>query len=314
MTGAAATVETGIQNFPHVVLENGDWKLLVADPTVDDPYYQGTRFVWSGMVAKAWWRGVPVFIEHSLDEPMGHHDRAGGTAEEFDIEGTPEIEATPVGGEFLKIGVGILERDVAEPYFFARSYPIIQMPVRTMVKRDAKSVVFDETLENSALGLGYRLQIEIVLKGNAFLVQRKLTNLGAKPLVTEHYCHNFIRLGDATIGPDVRLSWRGKMRFLSQKGETGVLALDDGSIGFERNPEKLDFSVQAAVPRKFRGPVKVTSAASGLELSFTSSEPLSRFAIWGERDRVCPELFNKFEIQPGEAVEWSTTVQMDEVN
>src|SRR5262249_35868520 len=58
------------------------------------------------------------------------------------------------------------------------------------------------TQELAEVGWGYRYDKRLALTGDGFVISRRLRNSGSRPLVTDHYGHNFTIIDDDPIGPD----------------------------------------------------------------------------------------------------------------
>src|SRR5689334_67880 len=94
-------------SYPHAVLTNGALTLTVLLPDASRGYYRGSRFDWSGLVARAECGGHSLFAPwkspHDPTDPEG----AFGTAEEFGMKGPDGYTEAKAGETFLKIGVGL---------------------------------------------------------------------------------------------------------------------------------------------------------------------------------------------------------------
>ena len=132
VTAAASSKPGSCDALPHpdhprVRLTNGRLVAEVYLPDDQHGYYRGPRFDWSGIVGCASLNGHTFFGELVLAAmtPL-ITDAVTGPAEEF-RHPTSELgydEALP-GGQFLKIGVGVLQRIDDAPYSFFRAYPIV---------------------------------------------------------------------------------------------------------------------------------------------------------------------------------------------
>src|SRR3954468_4633274 len=99
---------------PRHVLEGGGVKLTVDLPDAKTGFYRGTRFDWSGVVATAEVGGHTVFGYWKVTHDPANHDDVPGPAEEVGHAEPLNYTAAPVGGTFVKIGVGELVKP-AEP-------------------------------------------------------------------------------------------------------------------------------------------------------------------------------------------------------
>src|ERR1700722_16716766 len=110
---------------PHVVLKNDLETLTVLLPDKTNGYYRGSRFDWHGIVSKVEFAGHTLFNEWKTPHDPNGHDDVGGTAEEFGMFTPMGYDAAGPGGQFLKIGIGVLERLDKEKYEFWKSYKVV---------------------------------------------------------------------------------------------------------------------------------------------------------------------------------------------
>lgn len=290
----------------HFALSNDRLRLLVPDPTLEQPYYQAQRFTLPGMVVAAEWKGLPIFKENGNPHDPKVHNHVGGTAEEFDINGPAGYDSTPVGGSFMKIGVGLLKRVAEVPYRFSHTYPVVQVPVNTVEAVDRNALKFTQTLEDVEGGRGYRLVIDVRLLDDGFVVERSLTNLGTSPIETEHYSHNFIQIGDKPVGLDYRVSWTTPVAYRERVGED--LRESPTGVGFRQSPTgKFYLASESGSGLAANEPIVLSNDRLGLELMITSDQPVHRLAVFGRSDLICPEPFVKLTAAPGKTVFWKTT-------
>lgn len=83
--------------------------------------YRGTRFDRAGEIVSLKFRGFEYFGKWTDCPDPSFHDCISGVPEEFAQIG---YDAAPVGGVFLKIGVGALVKPDSAPYNFRRTYPV----------------------------------------------------------------------------------------------------------------------------------------------------------------------------------------------
>ncbi len=307
-----ATTENMVDEDGHFLLQNDNLRIVMPNPTADVPYYQGRRFTLPGMVIAADWQGTPLFTQIGSPRNPLHHDHVGGTAEEFDINGPAGYEQTPVGGSFMKIGVGFLERESDANYRFSHLYPIVQKPDNSVRRIDGQTLRFVQTLREEDGERGYRLEIKVELRGNGFNLVRSLQNLGRQTLTTEHYSHNFSLIGRLEVGPGYRVEWQTPVEIATANTREGTLIADENTIRFTRAPEGAYYYASAAgsgLPAD--EPIRLVQENAGLSLAIASDRPLHRIAIWGRPDVICPEPFVKLSIEPGETEQWTTSYTIE---
>jgi hypothetical protein len=121
---AAATLFAA--DFPQAQITNGLVKATIYLPDPKLGYYQATRFDWSGQIPHLEYKGHTYFGEWT-GRPWNPklHDTIMGPVEEFSEFDAPGYAAAPVGGTFLKIGVGILRKPQEPKYNHFGVYEIV---------------------------------------------------------------------------------------------------------------------------------------------------------------------------------------------
>ncbi|WP_260929382.1 tannase/feruloyl esterase family alpha/beta hydrolase [Novosphingobium sp. 9] len=209
------------ETAPGIVLNRSGLQVRIALPDARSGFYRGTRFDWSGMITRVtmngsqfygpWFDALAPDIHDFADLPSGivvNPLNAGtGPAEEFanrDGETVPGYNAAPVGGTFIKIGVGRLRKPDIQPYDHFRPYAIVDGG-RWTVRRAKDRITFIQRLLPDATGFGYEYEKTVSLApGGVMTIAHRLRNIGSKPIDTQVYNHNLARFDDAGIGPGVK--------------------------------------------------------------------------------------------------------------
>src|SRR4051794_24076414 len=183
---------------PQHVLAGDGVKLTVYLPDATAGFYRGTRFDWSGVVATAEVGGHTVFGYWKPTHDPANHDDVPGTAEEFGHDEPLNYTAAPVGGTFVKIGVGELVKPAEPKYRFAHNYTIAK-PGTWAVTTGERFVEFRQELSHNS-GYGYRYVKRVELAPGGFVIRRTLTNTGTRAIDTDHYGHNFLTVDGDPVG------------------------------------------------------------------------------------------------------------------
>jgi hypothetical protein len=114
------------QEFPQADISNGTVKAKFYLPDAERGYYRGTRFDWSGVISSLQTSGHEYFGVWFEKYDPKLHDAITGPVEEFrsDDGGTGYAEA-PVGGNFVRIGVGAVRKPEEKAYQIFKTYDII---------------------------------------------------------------------------------------------------------------------------------------------------------------------------------------------
>ena len=300
-------------DHPKATIANGAMKAVVFLPDAQSGFYRGARFDWAGIVGCASLKGHVFFGEWFNRYDPTLNDAVTGPAEEF-RHPTSELgyddaatggDAGP-GGEFLKIGVGVLRRIDDRPYSFGKNYPIVDHGKWT-VKTGKRSVTFRQVLHS---GIGFAYVYEKTLSfdkhGNVLTLSHRLRNIGTRPLDTAVYNHDFFMVDHQPIGPgtEVRLPFVPVFDHLLPASAT----LDGRTVritapmeprrgigayvtGFSSSPSDFDFTFE--------------DTTRGIGVEETADSPLVRMYLWGTPTTLCPEGYIGIHVAPGQSQTWT---------
>ena len=281
------------------------------DPSAGDGYCTGVRFTPMAFLLQAHYDGVPYFfLPDSPDPVMGN---AGGAPLEFDLgEGSqpPGYEKAPVGGSFVKVGVGTLARLTGEPYGFWRDNPLVRR-ARVQVEHCGTRMIFRQQLRHRESGISYRLTITVNAEESAATFTVRLENSGCVAFLTEQYMHNFLAIGSGSTAAGMELEFPFEPVFRPHPDTVGIL--NELQVSGRRvrvlhssfRPGKLElFPIQG---NDFSGAFWLRGIGSRRALRIDCSMPVSRWALFLSPEQVSPEAFVRLSPAPGETVEFSRT-------
>lgn len=294
-------------DHPHVTLISGDLRMVVFLPSATDGYYRAQRFDWSGVIGCASYRGHTYWGEWFRHYDPLVNDSITGPVEEFrPADGAQGYDTAKAGGLFVKIGVGVLRKTADVPYRFGASFPIVDGG-RWKVQKGKRSITLQQRLI-SPTGVSYLYTKKILISrdGSTLTLRHFLKNLGARPLVTDVYDHDFFMLDGQPTGPgfvlhfpwhpvpDTSLSPGAEVRgndivYLQhvQPGETVGAYL----TGYGNTSSDYD--------------IRLEETSRGIGIEQTGDRPISRFYLWSIQSTVCPEAYIHLEIAPGHTSEWN---------
>jgi len=228
-----------------------------------------------------------------------------GLSDEFGLYGNGVLgyDAAATGETFVKIGVGRLIRDTADPYDFAHPYPPDTLFPVEVTAGEASLSVSQRAAGDAAGEYQYRKSYE--LRGaDGLVIHYELTNTGTTPWTFEHYNHHWFRAENHAVGPGYRVV-------------TGF-ELPEADTAFRRAP----FSLEMAAPL---GPGAAAYYASDLDavpvgggtfewqvdgapvIRYQASFSPDRFAVYASADGFCPEVFTRVALEPGATAAWSAS-------
>ncbi len=301
-------VEPCAMTFPHVTLTSKQLSALVYLPDEKHGYNRGTRFDWSGIVAQVGHKGHTYLGPLHHEFKPGLHDNVAGLAEEFSMFDPLGYDEVPQGGSFIKIGIGELHRPGSDKYQFHKKYRITRAG-EWKVQVTAQSIRFEQRFEGLR-GWGYAYVKTITLSDDApvLTIERELRNIGEKPIRTTHYNHNFYTFdGRKTVGPNYRMEFGWPLRAVEWR-DNGPMRIDGSTLHIDRElnkGESLWAVLEGYGASAQDNRVRVFDPQTQMGVEMTGDQPLTRAVVWGFDRVVCPELFVKVEVEPGQTMRWS---------
>lgn len=290
---------------PTLTLAGNGVSLTLAVPDATTGYYRSTRFVWGGMVIQAEWKGHTVFGVLKKHNPT-RHDGGSGSAEEFGLRTAIGWQDIPVGGEFLKIGVGGLKKTEDKQYAFNGAYPIVT-PGTWEVSSSATEATFVHTLKLGDGAWAYRYEKTVALLpaegGPGFAVHHKLTNQGAKAIATEHYDHRMVIIDKQPIGAGYALRFRAPP---AVKHPRDGATIADALITLTA-PLGGAWWTPLSFPDGTPTWCSVEHAGAGIALDMEVDRPASTWELYAEATAMCPEAFIAVDVQPGATMAWTSS-------
>lgn len=290
------------------LLKNQNLELILDLPLEN---YHLPRFDWTGKIVDVKYKGITMAgIEKESTEPG---DFPGvGFYNEFGIDKPIGYTDIQPGDWFHKIGVGLLQKTEGD-YFFAHPYKIRSLQFKVEGRQEELTIHCEGPLVN---GYAYSFEKKIVLTDQGFEIHYQLTNIGEKPIETNEYNHNFVRLGDQDIGGNYQLEFP----FPLQPGASGEVVNPDQVVQVHENIIKLTGSPRSPffysflngedeVPAQW----KLIHSNLGIGIQETGSFSTSKVNLWAWRGAISPELFVPIHLLPGETKYWTRSYKIFEL-
>ena len=309
--------------FPQAELSNGEIRLKIYLPDAKAGFYRATRFDWSGMIGSLVYKGheyygpwfqrvdpaVRDFAYEGGDIVASPCTAAVGPAEEFVTDANLPLgyaEAKP-GGTFVKIGVGALKKPDDSAYNHFRLYEIAD-PGKWSVRSTPDSVEFTQELsDSSGYGYVYRKTVRLV-KGKAQMqIEHSLRNTGTKPIDTNVYDHNFLRIDGEAPGPDYTVTVPFSIRS-NRPPNKDFAEIQGNRILYLKplaNQDRVATPMQGFGDQPGDYDVRVENKKAGVGLRITSNRPLQSEALWSIRAVLAVEPFIHVAAAPGQEFTWN---------
>ena len=290
------------EGYPQAEITNGLITAKLYLPDAQHGYYIGSRFEWSGIIYELKYEGHDYFGQwYPIRDPK-IHDAISGPVEEFMQIG---YEEAPVGGEFLRIGIGGM-RKPEEERFDRYGYYEFSNPGKWTVKKEKDNVLFTHQLDDVA-GYSYLYEKTVrLLKDKPELVlEHTLKNTGTRAIQTSVYNHNFFTIDHQTTDPDVVV----KFAFLPRPSrESPLININGHKIEYVRALEQDETASLGQLLGHNNSVVDndfvIENVRTRAGVRITGNRPISRIVYWSSTYTVCPEPYIDIDIQPGESFTW----------
>lgn len=306
VTGPVPSPDPDAPNAPAVQITNGIVTAILYMPDSERGYYRATRFDWSGLVADLQVNGHSYFGRWFANYNPKTHDAVAGPAQDW-VTGQG-FDAAPVGGTFVKVGVGVL-RKPAEPI---RGFPTLEIvntgTWTTSVRPDA--VDFIHEVNDPASGYGYRYTKTVSLPPGRpeMVLTQRMESTGANPIDTQMYNHNFFVIDEQPSGPDIEVSFPFVLEPFNLTGDTAAVQLTSNKISYLK---QLDRAVRMQIRGFNDSPsdhvFRVENKRTGAGVQLTSDRPLSDLVFWSNPRTTCPEDYIHVRAEAGRPMNWTTT-------
>ncbi|SES89552.1 hypothetical protein [Paenibacillus sp. NFR01] len=268
--------------------------------------YSGTRFDWTGFITQVTLAAGTAKHTFCVPESLQPGQGTGGIGlcGEYGISRAIGYEEAEVGEWFPKLGVGLLQKQNAEPYLFHHEFPLI--PFEKHVQAAEGRITYTvEPLD--CRGYSMRLNKTVSLHGDILEIAYELENTGTKPIDTEEYIHNFVGINGAKVGAGYELSWSGTPRVDEPESEytVGLLDISGGIVRWNREPDRPFYGKPAGWEQaEAEWYWELRHLPSGAGVRESGDFRAARIALWGERHVISPEVFVNINVLPRHSKHW----------
>ncbi len=280
--------------------EHVDMKLYLPDP--EHGYYRATRFDWSGIIFSLEYGGHQFVGEWKKShDPLVHEDLTG-PAESYGDPG-PGFDEAEIGGEFIRIGVGALEKS-DEEYVWNKTYKIVDHGL-WKVQQGKDWIEFTHTLQReSGWAYDYTKRIELLKDEPGFSIIHILKNKGNKAIHTNQFNHNFFVMDQEVTGPDFSLEF--PFNLSSEDYPTDLVELKENKVLIKKELSAgsifmtLDGFGETAADNQ----VKIVNQKTGAGVQISVDKALQKIVFWAIATTLCPEPYIQLDVAPGEKETW----------
>jgi hypothetical protein len=290
---------------PQVVISNGVTKATLYVPDAAIGYYQATRFDWAGAMENVEWNGHTFFGKWFDRYDPKVNDSITGPVEEFGELGYKEAA---IGGSFVKIGVGALQKPSDAAYNKFTTYDIADAGRWIVITAD-DHVEFRHILADTN-GYAYEYRKSVYLINNGIALEHTLRNTGTKAIKTDVYDHNFFMLDGKPTGPETSIKFPFAPKATADL--KGLAQIKDKEITFLKEFGPRDTVLTDLTGHSNDFPdyeIRVENKAAGIGVRQASDRGMSKLALWSIRNTVCPEAYIDINVEPGKQTKWIIAYQ-----
>jgi len=295
-------------NFPDLKISNDNVEMRLFLPDTANGMYRATRFDWSGVIMSVKFKGHEYFgYWKDTHDPLFHEDLAG-PVEGYIKPGIGYEEAEP-GAGFIRIGVGIIEKEDEPEYVWNKTYKIIDHG-NWNVNNGSDWVKFSHEVVSDS-GYSYVYLKTIRLTDNGFNIEHKLLNKGSRIIETDQFNHNFFMIDGETTGPAFRVSF--PFDPVAEGDLEDKAAIEGKDLVFLRNlgeGETVFSKISGFGPELSDHQVTVLNQESGAGVSFSMDKPLYDMVFWACRTTLCPENSVWISVKPGQEETWTAKYKL----
>ncbi|MFC1761201.1 sulfatase [Planctomycetota bacterium] len=302
-----------LNQYPHVVLSNGNVEMSVFLPDTEKGYYRSTRFDWSGIVWQLTCNGHSYFVPRHTPHDPEKNGHAMSLVGEFSIGNNELIPQrypeTKAGETFMKVGAGVLRKPADDlEYLFHTNYELVD-PGTWTTQHGKNWVKFTHVLSDEhGYAYTYTKHMELIQGSNRLIIRNTLKNTGTQPILEDHYNHNFFTIDSETPGPqyNVKLAFTPDAATNHPPKETAVLE-GNKLVYLQDVPDAFHLKLSGFGTSPTDGRVIIENTHTGAGVDVGGDFPLYGFNLYTSKRAVCPEIFVKIDVTPGETQRWTRT-------
>ena len=313
-------VERALAAAPFITLRNERITMTVTPPDLKRGFFRGTRFDQAGVVTSLklngkefygpWFsRTAPEVLDYTYTEDglvAGPDSAATGPVEEFAAIGFDDAKP---GGTFHKIGVGVLRRPDDKAYDKYWHYEIADWGKRT-TRHTRSSITFTQRIADPASGYGYGYDYEKTLRlvpgTTQLVIEHVLKNTGTRPISSNVYDHNFLRLTPGNDGIKVTFPFQ---LAAATPPAADMIRIEGNTMTYLRPmayKERISFIVTGFGASALDYDISISDRI-GAGVRMVGDQPMTRINIYSIDTTQSVEPYIAIELAPGAEKRWTYT-------
>jgi hypothetical protein len=298
-------------DFPEARISSGTLDAKLYLPDAEKGYYRGTRFDWSGVIYSLRYKGHEYFGQWFERYDPKLHDAIMGPVEEFlTHDAGLGYEAAKMGGNFVRIGVGVVKRSEEKEYERFKTYDIVD-PGKRRVRSGEDWIEFrHELASDTGYAYVYTKTVRLAKDGPVMTLEHSLRNTGKKVIDTDVYDHNFFVIDGKPTGPEsvVRFHFNAK----HTKDLKELADVRAGDVVYRKELEKgqsVFTELEGFGPTDSDYDIRLENRSAGAGVRIVGDRPLVKLVFWSIRTTFCPEPYIAMRIDPGSEATWKITYE-----
>ena len=302
MSSSYACNQTKTTDPPTASISNEQVSMKLYLPDSEHGYYRATRFDWSGIIYSLEY-GEHQYVGEwkNSHDPLVHEDLTG-PAESYGDPG-PGFNEAQIGGEFIRIGVGALEKN-DEEYIWNKTYRILDHGLWE-VEQGKDWIEFTHTLEReSGWAYVYIKRIELMQDEPGFSMTHILRNKGNQAIHTNQFNHNFFVMDQQVTGPDFSLEFPFQISSEDYPADLVELEQNKLLIKKELSTGFIYMTLDGFGDTPDDNQVKIVNHKTGAGVQISVDKPLQKIVFWAISTTLCPEPYIQLDVLPGDTEVW----------
>ena len=291
---------------PTAVISNGHVEMKLFLPDAESGYYRGTRFDWSGQVASLRYKGHDWFGQWNDKVDPKLHDSIMGPVEEFRTNDAGlGFDAAKAGGNFVRIGVGVVRRPDDGAYQTFRTYEIVD-PGKWTIDKGVGWISFTHTLAGpNGYAYVYRKTLRLEKRKPILTILHSLRNTGEKVIETTQYNHNFFVMDGQPTGPDSSVTFPFAAH--AARDLKSVAEVSGTRLVYKKELQKgesilTEIEGFGTTSRDYD--LRLENRKAGMGVHIVGDQPLAKLVYWSIRSTFCPEPYINLRVEPGKEKTW----------
>ncbi len=295
------------EDYPKAEISNGLIHMELMLPDAEHGSYRGTRFDWAGIISSLKFQGHEYFGQWYERHDPKIHDAITGPVEEFlTNDATVGYHETPVGGTFVRIGIGSVRKPDEPAYRRFDTYDIVDPGKRTLRKGKDWIQFVHEMKSDQGYAFRYTKTLRLTKGKPQLVIEHALKNTGSREIDTFQYNHNFFVIDHEVVGPDMRIGFTFPPKALAEL-KNGA-EIHGQEITYQREIKKGggEFSELTGFSDDVRDyDIRIENTKSGAGVRIRGDRPLAKVMFWCINTVAVAEPYVHLDVKPGQETRWA---------